>query len=104
MKDAETDAFWKSFYDYKHKLEAEDVGDVTDADDEGETCLHGYNKPSIANMLLYVSFVFSLEGIFPKAYRTYLMIWQPKKTAGEPDEVVSGPLCLPDRLYSKSFP
>ncbi|KAF3912141.1 hypothetical protein ABW21_db0205682 [Orbilia brochopaga] len=100
LKEAETDTFWKSFYTYKHKFEAEDTGDGTDADDEdSEICLHGDNKPAIANMLLYVSFVFSLEEIFPKAYRTYLMIWQPKTTAGEPDEVVSGPLCLPDRLY-----
>ncbi|KAK6344118.1 hypothetical protein TWF696_007764 [Orbilia brochopaga] len=101
LKEAETNDFWMSFYTYTYRLQPERTGNNTntgDGEDDG-VGLHGNDKSAIANMLLYVSFVFSLEGIFPKAYNAYLMIWQPKERSDESDEVVSGPIYLPGKLY-----
>ncbi|KAJ6259765.1 hypothetical protein Dda_5405 [Drechslerella dactyloides] len=100
-KEAETNKFWDGFYNYTYELQPQDDLNSTNTGEgeDGENGLHGRDKPAVANMLLYVSFVFSLEGIFPKAYRANLMIWQPKKRASEPDDVVNGPICLPDKLY-----
>ncbi|RVD80980.1 uncharacterized protein DFL_008862 [Arthrobotrys flagrans] len=96
LKEAESQAFWNGFYQYSFEYQPENEEDVG----ERGNGLHGGDKPNIAQMLLYVSFVFNLEKVFPRAYRTYLMIWQPKAKSEEEDEVVQGPTCLPDRLYA----
>ncbi|KAK6357412.1 hypothetical protein TWF718_001724 [Orbilia javanica] len=96
LKEAEAQKFWDGFYQYSFRYQPEDEEDVEEEIGNG---LHGSDKPAIAKMLLYVSFVFNLNGVFPLAYRTYLMIWQPKAKSEDADEVVEGPTCLPDRLY-----
>ncbi|KAK6362939.1 hypothetical protein TWF730_000390 [Orbilia blumenaviensis] len=97
LKEAESQAFWNDFYQYSFGFQPENEEDVVE---DAESELHGSDKPAIAKMLLYVSFVFNLEKVFPRAFQTYLMIWQPKSRADEDDDVVEGPTCLPDRLYT----
>ncbi|KAF3257117.1 hypothetical protein TWF192_001396 [Orbilia oligospora] len=99
LKEAESQAFWNEFYQYSFEYQPENEEDVGEEEKENGNGLHGGDKPAIANMLLYVSFVFNLKKVFPRAYRTYLMIWKPKVKSEDDDEVVEGPTCLPDRLY-----
>ncbi|KAK6536165.1 hypothetical protein TWF281_000411 [Arthrobotrys megalospora] len=96
LKEAESQAFWNDFYQYSFGFQPQNEEYVEEDNGNG---LHGSDKPTIAKMLLYVSFIFNLEDVFPRAYQTYLMIWQPKKKSDEVDDVVEGPTCLPDRLY-----
>ncbi|KAK6509168.1 hypothetical protein TWF481_003929 [Arthrobotrys musiformis] len=96
LKEAGTQEFWKGFYQYSFNLQPENE---EHAEEENGIGLHGSDKPNIAKMLLYVSFVFNLDKVFPLAYQTYLMIWQPKAKPEEDDEAVEGPTYLPDKLY-----
>ncbi|EWC44773.1 hypothetical protein DRE_06411 [Drechslerella stenobrocha 248] len=106
---ANRDDFWTPFSTYDgSRLQPEDGEDArasaTDRESSiytigGEVDVFASDKPAVANMLLYVSFIFDLEQIFQRAYYRYLMIWQPKKQAGDSDSVVNGPICLPHRLY-----
>ncbi|EPS42460.1 hypothetical protein H072_3649 [Dactylellina haptotyla CBS 200.50] len=99
FKEAEDDTFWNGFYHYCGFLQPKDEPKFSNQGIESDD-LYGDNKPAIAKMLLYLSYVFDLENIFPKAYRAYLMIWQPKRNADDADDNVEGPTCLPDRLYN----
>ncbi|KAF3916756.1 hypothetical protein ABW20_dc0107550 [Dactylellina cionopaga] len=99
LREAEAQSFWDGFYQYSYYMQPEN--ETGEADEKDHNGLHGRDKPAIAKMLLYVSFVFNLENIFSKAYKTYLMIWQPRRWSNEPDHVIGGPTCLPDRLYRK---
>ncbi|KAK6538073.1 hypothetical protein TWF694_010960 [Orbilia ellipsospora] len=99
LREAESDRFWKRFFEYSTFFESQNQSQSPSIH-ENDSELHGNDKASIAKMLLYVSFVFNLEKIFPKAYQSYLMIWQPKQRDTDADDDVEGPICLPDGLYT----
>ncbi|KAF3926483.1 hypothetical protein AA313_de0208082 [Arthrobotrys entomopaga] len=97
LREAENDRFWKEFFKYSSFFQSQSPNAVISEEDSE---LHGNDKASIAKMLLYVSFAFNLEKIFPKAYQAYLMIWQPKQRDTDSDDDVEGPICLSDGLYT----
>lgn len=97
LKKAEKVEFWQDYYNLERKkyfYKRED-------DNNSGLFKRSDDRASTASMLLFISYVFGLDKIFPRAYKATLMLWRPKNVSREADDVMNGPTCLPDRLYSE---
>ncbi|KAF3930915.1 hypothetical protein ABW19_dt0207202 [Dactylella cylindrospora] len=94
LAEAENDKFWNRFYSYSFSYAPE-------TEDDGVSQTLGDGTATTAYMLLYISYIFDFEKIFPKAYKTSLLIWKPASVSDDSDEFARNLTCLPDGLYQR---